>query len=287
MIAREAPCQNLQPQSIRAHRLHSGSLACFRLSLASRKWKSVRLDGLRCSSGGNVHNTFRMDHFGWVCLKGLYLVWHWAILLGELVNVVTMILCTLPHVQFCARFSWPLRGWWIPGKWDIWICACSHPQEHWREVSPKYSRQLKRARATFIDLFLLWTASKHQHWRSQFRSRVPESRQQFFRPLRSRPLSIYRCRSRGVFDTNARLCPFAICRFAVKSAVKRKMGNYLQHDFVKRIQHEVDMYNHLGKYVCGPPRSRQQSYCWASKLFAANLCLSVQCIDALLMPDHE
>ncbi|KAF5831241.1 kinase-like domain-containing protein [Dunaliella salina] len=36
-------------------------------------------------------------------------------------------------------------------------------------------------------------------------------------------------------------------RFAVKVAVKRRMGNYLQHDFVKRIQHEVDMYNHLGK----------------------------------------
>jgi len=40
-----------------------------------------------------------------------------------------------------------------------------------------------------------------------------------------------------------------VSRFAVKSAVKRMLGKYLQPDFVKRIQHEVDMYNHLGRWA--------------------------------------
>lgn len=36
-------------------------------------------------------------------------------------------------------------------------------------------------------------------------------------------------------------------RFAVKTIRKKKLGSRLEHHFVKRVQHEVDMYRHLGR----------------------------------------
>ena len=67
----------------------------------------------------------------------------------------------------------------------------------------------------------------------------------YLHSFRGTPLSVYMDYS----NINLALPTSMVSSFAVKSAVKRMLGKYLQPDFVKRIQHEVDMYNHLGRWA--------------------------------------